>query len=162
MRWPPPDDGPDILDDYPIEWCRRAIMSGKRRIRPLPVSTHANGITSISPSTVCAGHPIDINGSGFGAAKPADITVVIGTRTIQVDAWSDNRITITVPVGSTSGCVGFRNETIEAERLQIHAHNEQIRESIASECSNVWPHIPYAISPPPCTGFNLFEGTRRK
>ena len=158
IRWPPPDD--DIpIDSDGTDACRRAVLIGSRRIRPLPISTYADGITSISPPSACEGQSIDINGAGFGPSRPADVYVFIGSTNALVTSWSDSRITVTVPVGATSGCVGFRNETIDAERQRIHLKNESIRMEIASACGYDGIEMPYVAPIPPCTGSNFFAGT---
>ena len=80
--------------------------------RPSAARTSSSGIsitatpviTSVTPTSILVGEPLLIKGTGFGAAQGATGRVTVGG----VDAgtvyhWTDQRITVEVPVGSVSG-----------------------------------------------------------
>jgi hypothetical protein len=191
LHWPPPKggkpdpgpggwpgggplDGPGgrppgrIFDpcDFIRTVCRRLVMGGLSRLRPWKpsVSTYATGITSISPTSACQGENITIHGSGFGTAKPPDVNVLIGDKVATVVSWSDSAIVVTVPAGTKSGCVGFRNETTEAERTYQYSQLNDAMAEIGEGLACLGVHgpsrpPPYVPSTPPCTAFNFFAGT---
>jgi predicted alpha-1,2-mannosidase len=70
-------------------------------------------IDSLSPATASAGQQVTIHGSGFGASQGSGYVAFSdggtnwgrrgNTATFQVDSWSDDSITFTVPTPSGSG-----------------------------------------------------------
>lgn len=177
--WPPPDDGEPLLwppDGEPTggpsdfcedveELCRELVAEGLSG-PPLPTSTYATGITSVSAAN-CTGTiaTVTITGSGFGVAQPADVNVLVWDVVAQVVSWSDTQIVVTVPADTTSGCVGFRNETIEAQRRHLHELNQQNWEQLITglkclgERGTLPQRLPYSSSKPPCMESNFFAGT---
>jgi hypothetical protein len=71
----------------------------------------ANGISSVSPASVCPGAQLTISGAGFGATQPADTKVygptTGGCREAAVQSWSDTTIVVVLPGDVVAGCVGF-------------------------------------------------------
>ena len=73
----------------------------------------ANGISGLNPAGGCAGTQVTISGSGFGAAKPADVDVWFAkagggcTKAAYVSPWSDTQVVATAPLDVGPGCVGF-------------------------------------------------------
>jgi hypothetical protein len=61
-------------------------------------------ITSITPTSAEAGASVTITGSGFGATQGTG-TVMFGTTTATVTAWSATSITATVPASLAPGAV---------------------------------------------------------
>ena len=59
-------------------------------------------IGSLSATTGSVGTPVTLSGSGFGATQGASL-VTLNSTPVTVDSWSDSSITITIPVGATSG-----------------------------------------------------------
>ncbi|WP_207481760.1 IPT/TIG domain-containing protein [Arenibaculum pallidiluteum] len=159
-----PVPGPDVsLNDL----CRRLIKAGARGLRhpEIPNSTWAQGITGLSPNPACAGEPLRILGTGFGASQPPDVVVILGNQPLQVVSWSDTEIVVLVPQGARSGCIGFRNESIEAHRLnqfqQRHDALSQVAEGMAclGRIPAPLPAFPLVRSGAPCTPSNRFAGT---
>jgi IPT/TIG domain len=174
--WPPPGGGsgvvlPPLPGPRPLPnprdicamlefGCKMLVVGGISGFVHAPISTYTTGITSISPKTACPGNQVTINGSGFGATQPAEVEVIIGNVVAPVDSWADAAIVITVPAGAKSGCVAFRNKTLEAQRLAAYQQNEEAIASIAEgfACLGVggfWPKSPPLMpSPAPCIGAN--------
>ena len=187
--WPP---GPRPGDDVPIVWpprggggggggipprprfdpcelmldiCRHLVLGGARGLRPtrLPASAYATGITSISPVTACAGETITIHGT-FPASRPADVTVMIGGLPAQIVSWSATAILVRVPNGATAGCVGFRNDQVEASNRQEWQRRQDSLAAVSEGLNCLGIHtafvpMPFVPANPPCTPFNSFAGT---
>jgi hypothetical protein len=143
--------------------CKFLVIGGISGLTHVPgSSTYATGITSLSPSTACYGNQVTINGS-FPATKPADVEVIIGTVVAPVVSWSDIAIVITVPQGTASGCVAFRNKTLEALRADAAAANQEAIASVAEGFAcmgqhRVWPKAPQLKpSTAPCTATNFLS-----
>ncbi len=148
--WPPdggetpglPSDFCELVQDA----CRTMVLGGAASITmPLPVSTYADGIRWIMPATACAGETITIHGSGFGVSRPENVNVIIGGMVAEVVSWSDTEIVIKVPGGAASGCVGFRNQTIEGGRFSQYLQNQRAMGEISEGLSCLgkgakWPH----------------------
>jgi IPT/TIG domain len=161
VSWP---ERSDRIPETPLDLCalledacRDLVMDG---IRLLPTSTNANGIVSISPSSACVGENVIIRGSGFGNTRPTNVNVLIGDRVVNVVNWSDDSITISIPANTKSGCIGFRDEEIEEDRLHIIQENQRVLAD-ASKCLGMTGSnttlLLYVPSIPPCTGFNSIE-----
>ncbi len=177
--WPPPDSGEDIplppdpgrppgLDpdfcDEARELCEQLVEEGMLGA-PLPTATFIDGILSVS-AAACSGDwaTITITGSGFGAAQPRDVVVLVDYLEADVVSWSDTEIVIRVPADTPSGCVGFRDETIEAERQRLHGQAQEAWEDLAVglRCLggvDLPIRLPYSSSRPPCGELNRFAGT---
>src|SRR5205085_1313547 len=71
----------------------------------------ASGISSVAPTSVCAGAQLTISGAGFGSTQPADTRVYVptrgGCREATVQSWSDTTIVVVAPLDVAAGCVGF-------------------------------------------------------
>jgi hypothetical protein len=148
--------------------CVRMMRAGARGLLnpPVPSSTWADGIQGLSPELVCANEQLHIVGTGFGSTQPPQVVVLIGDVPVTVLSWSNSEIVVVVPPGTRSGCVGFRNESLEAQRRnQLGKNREALNEvSEALGCFDVQPpliprELPWVGSRPPCTGLNRFAGT---
>jgi hypothetical protein len=149
-----------------MDLCRRLVLAGSRLLKPgpLPVSTNANGITSIEPPSACVDAQIAIVGS-FAPTQPPNVTVLLDSTPLTVVSWSSTRIIVIVPANAKAGCIGFRNETTEAaikNALQDRAEGfAQVSEGLA--CLGLppieAPVLTVAPSRAPCNGLNLFLGT---
>jgi predicted acylesterase/phospholipase RssA len=69
-------------------------------------------IAGIVPASGCAGETVRITGSGFGATRPPNVTVMFPRRSdgcvaVQVTAWSDTEISVLLPAGVGHGMVGL-------------------------------------------------------
>ena len=156
--------GPRDLCGLIKDACKFLVIGGISGLTHVPgPSTYTTGIASIAPARACFGDQVTISGSGFGATQPADVEVIIGTAVAPIVSWSDTKIVITVPPGTTSGCVAFRNRTLEALRLQAAAANEEAIASIAEGFAcmgqhRVWPKAPpLKPSTAPCTAANFLS-----
>ena len=98
--------------------CKGMVYGGLSKIQYVPPSTNANGITGVQPLHTCAGPAGHDRRVGIRRDPAADVDVLIGTDVATVVSWSDTAIVITVPAGATSGCVGFRNRTLENQRFE--------------------------------------------
>lgn len=148
------------------EWCRRAVMAGARALGPggLPDSTRSDNITGLSPNWGCEDETITIQGSGFGLSQPPQLTVLIGSVPAPVVSWSPTAVVVRIPPGATAGCVGFRDEQVEAARRSQFNHRQiQLGALVASlGCLGIhgaWQEVPYVPSTVRCTGLNYFQGT---
>lgn len=146
--------------------CRFLVVGGISDLTHVPgPSTYTTGIASVSPAAACYGDEVAINGSGFGPSQPADVDVIIGTVVAPVVSWSatGTKIVIEVPVGAASGCVAFRNRTLEALRAEAFAANGEAIASIAEGLAclgqhGVWPKAPpLKPSTAPCTAANFLS-----
>lgn len=131
----------------------------------LPESAWAHNIASVNPPTACPGETVTITGSGFGASKPADVTLLVGSQEIplgDIVSWSNTQIVFKVPAaGLKSGCVGFRSAAIEKDRAAALAKWNGKRGAFAAcfGMSEESVTLPYIADKPPCTAFNYFAGT---
>ena len=148
--------------------CRRALRAAARGLRPegLPTSTWATGITGLSPQWACAGQLVTIEGNGFGATQPSDVTVLFGALPAVVSSWSDTEIIVRVPAGVGPCCVGFRSAMREAaRRAAYHRGQRELGDALASAgcfaIGDTWAAAPYVASTPPCLpdGANRFDGS---
>jgi hypothetical protein len=168
-EWPPePDRPPGLGDDFceqAGDLCRELIAEGLMGA-PLPTSVWADTITSVDPAE-CDGDfaRVRIHGSGFGSAQPPNVVVLVDFEVAEVESWSDTEIVIRIPADMPSGCIGFRDEVIEAQR---HAMQGQVQEAWEKlnqglrclEGAGIPPdRLPYSSSRAPCTAFNTFAGT---
>jgi hypothetical protein len=189
--WPGPDDGPDITwppggpipdgpgsppgspplpggGPPPIEFDPCSFVDdpcNQLALRPLglPESAWAHTVLAVTPSKACAGEQVVISGGPFGAAQPADVTMMIGDQqipTANIVSWTDSAITFTVPLGTHSGCVGFRSVASESARYAAFVQLSK-QQGILNVCfgSPDTPIVPYVAGTPPCTGVNFFSGT---
>src|SRR5436190_6753322 len=62
-------------------------------------------ITSLSQISGAEGVSITITGANFGAAQGSSTVTFNGTAAAAASAWSATSITVTVPVGATTGNV---------------------------------------------------------
>lgn len=111
---------PELLTKYGIDE-RRMCMSGLvkamqefgRALEETRPRSWATGITGLSPAAACGGGVrVVVQGSGFGASRPADVYVYFPTRSggcvaAKIIAWSDTAITVETPPDVGEGCVGF-------------------------------------------------------
>lgn len=68
------------------------------------VATPVPAITSLSPNSGNIGATIDINGSNFGAVQGTSVVKFYNNVTAtSISLWSDTKITVQVPVGTTTG-----------------------------------------------------------
>jgi hypothetical protein len=173
---PPPVDGPIPWPPRPVgfpptepcafirDTCRRLVLGGSARLTlPLPSSTDASRITSISPRSACPGSTLTIHGSGFGQSQPSHLVVVLNTRVLEVVSWSDGAIEVRVPSGVSEGCLALRDERVEAQRRALHEQNQDAREEMGEglNCLRRGARLPrtrYIPSPAPCVGVNVFSG----
>jgi hypothetical protein len=172
-RWPPPSPEPFPLPPLPPkgappeicdlveDLCRWLVVGGVSSLVAVPgPSTYIDGITGIAPKTACQNAQVTISGSGFGTTQPADVDVVIGSTVAPVVSWSDKAIVITVPAGAGSGCIAFRNRTLEAQRVDAYFQNNEAMASISEGLAclgqgGFWPKAPLPRpSVAPCTVFN--------
>ena len=91
-----------------------ALHAFGQAVSDAPREWSAATIDEVKPARGCAGDPVEILGSGFGNAQPANVTLQFpayagGTITTPVDPanWSDTRILVKAPAGVGSGLVGF-------------------------------------------------------
>jgi hypothetical protein len=63
-------------------------------------------ITLLAPATGPAGTTVTITGGGFGATQ-ASSTVQFNGANATASSWSENQVTVVVPVGTTSGPVNI-------------------------------------------------------
>lgn len=163
--WPVPGRGEIPRDyhdlDYVLEPCLDAALDGIGGAELPPPRTFAGGITSISPTAACAGEEVSVQGTGFGAAQPAGMNVLIGEVPADVVAWSDTLVRIRVPEAAVSGCVGFRHPPgLERSGRRGYATTLEGVALQASRCSG----RPVALvqpsdgsDPAPCTGANFLR-----
>src|SRR5712692_9100478 len=59
-------------------------------------------ITAVSATTGSIGSPVVISGSGFGASQGGSAVLLNGAA-VTINTWSGTSISITIPVGATSG-----------------------------------------------------------
>src|SRR5437899_5534101 len=59
-------------------------------------------ITAVSATTGSIGSQVVISGAGFGASQGGSAVLLNGAG-VTINTWSDTSITITIPVGATSG-----------------------------------------------------------
>lgn len=131
----------------------------------------ADGITAIVPPRACAGQDIVIQGSGFGAARPPNISVMMASdegcriADVAVGQWQDDQITVTVPDWARAGCVGFFDQTAweayVAWREGLSERRERLA-NIAAGCGAKARPLtgePVRRGCPPCNGSNYFQGT---
>lgn len=164
--WPPFDDGlrqpPDLCALMP-ELCKGMVYGGLSKLQYVPAAAYATGITGIQPTSACIGRWVTIQGSGFGASQPPDVDVVIGTTVATVQSWSDTAIVIIVPAAAKSGCVGFINRTLEAQRLNAMIENQDSIAQISQGLHCLGPYqtgfskVPLGPSKVPCTGMNFLS-----
>jgi hypothetical protein len=162
--WPPPKGGRPGFDICEMlgTLCKQLVFGGIRGWRHVPTSTYVDGLTSISPTSACAGDHVTLSGT-FPATQPADVVVVIGSTVAKVVSWSTTSIVIEVPANAPSGCVAFMDASAESERFSAMQANEQAAASLAEGLACMgnavaWPKTP-AIGPSlaPCTGFNYLK-----
>lgn len=158
--------GPNDLCGLIKDACRFLVIGGISGLTHVPgPSTYTTGIASVSPATACYGDEVTINGSGFGPSQPADVDVIIGTVVVPVVSWSatGTKIVIKVPLGTASGCVAFRNRTLEALRAEAFAANGEAIASIAEGLACLGQHGFWPKAPPlkpstaPCTAANFLS-----
>jgi uncharacterized protein YceK len=65
-------------------------------------SAPAPVISSLSVTTGSIGSPVVISGTGFGASQGSSVVLLNGTA-VTINTWSATSISITIPVGATSG-----------------------------------------------------------
>jgi hypothetical protein len=159
--WPPPKGGRPGLDICGMlgTLCKQLVFGGIRGWRHVPTATYVDGLTSISPTSACAGDHVTLSGS-FPATQPPDVVVVIGSTVAKVVSWSATSVVIEVPANVKSGCVAFMDASAESERFSAMQANEEAAASLAEGLAcmgnaGAWPRAP-AIGPSlaPCTGFN--------
>lgn len=142
----------------------------------LPVDVTANPITSISPNPACGGEILTIRGSGFGATQPPEIDVVLdaaglmlGGIVLEVVSWSNTVITVRIPEGTGSGCIGMRNRKLAARGVEVWQQRTELFGvlNLIREMQGL-PSFPVPLveetggflpTPIPCTGRNHFLGT---
>jgi hypothetical protein len=117
-----PQDFLRRIEDFLKQTCVVGVQKALNQLaiwaRPT-TTTDANGITSLAPSTVCAGDTFKILGSGFGRRQPQSTKVLVpaaggGWKVASVVSWSDTEIAVKAPPGVGPGCVGFvRQQPIE-------------------------------------------------
>ncbi len=179
--WPPPGSGglvdppwpdepptPDIPDfcDQARRLCEELVINGFSP-RTLPRSAFTTGITGVEPQDVCPGEMITIRGASFGPAQPADVVVLVDSLIAQVTLWTDTAITVIVPNLARSGCVGFLNQTIEAERRLLDELNRRDARdlNVGLRClggGEEFPILPYLIDSPDCMGTNFVSILRAR
>jgi regulation of enolase protein 1 (concanavalin A-like superfamily) len=71
-------------------------VSVSSAVAPAPV------ITAVSATTGSVGGNVVISGSGFGASQGGSAVLLNGAG-VTINSWSDTSISITIPVGATSG-----------------------------------------------------------
>jgi hypothetical protein len=143
---------------------------------PRTEAIQASNITSLSPNPACPGEIVTIRGTAFGATQPAEIEVVLdsagpalGGIVLEVVSWSDTTITVLIPSGAGSGCIGLRNRALAAHGITVWKQQAELFGvlNIIRELQGLPPEtIPlvplaegYLPAPVPCTGRNRFLGT---
>ena len=108
----------DMIQEFAASRCfagvGRAMAQLGTTLQGASPRSHANGITRLTPAAGCSGHIVTIEGSGFGASRPADTTIYFPTKSGSCAAasiarlgWSDTAIRAVVPPDVGTGCVGF-------------------------------------------------------
>lgn len=138
--------------------------------------SYATGITGLTPNVGCAGQTIAIDGSGFGATQPADVSVLFPHGSGEcvkatVVSWSDTKIQVVVPDGVTNGCVGFLRQVVAPDGGELAAAADalagELEGCLGMAASATAQRLRQAspvgvVSCPPClpNGTNRFSGGR--
>jgi hypothetical protein len=88
----------------------QAVLEVARWARNSSISD-SSGITSITPSPVCADGQLTLHGN-FPATQPGDVVVYVptiggGCREAKVESWSDVAVVVRAPSDIGPGCAGF-------------------------------------------------------
>lgn len=178
--WPPI---PDWLGDFDDPGRRFGCVAGIQdaltgfmlAVRGSQSTSYATGITALSPKVGCDGTLVRIQGSGFGATQPPDVSVLFphaAGKCVKADvvSWSDTEVQARAPAGVGTGCVGFvRQVTLGAGAGEFAAASEQLAGELEGclgmAASNVAQALRTAspvgvISCPPCLPglVNRFSG----
>lgn len=127
-------DADEWLDDLLRGHFVGKVPVGVGVFTPQPPDVRADTISSLIPNPACPGELFTIHGAGFGASQPSDVDVVLdcpglffGGMVLDVLSWSDTAIVVRVPAGALSGCVGFRNRILEAQRARMAGTDGRLR-----------------------------------
>jgi IPT/TIG domain/Beta xylosidase C-terminal Concanavalin A-like domain len=113
------------------------------------------GITSISPTVGVAGDTVIVTGTDFGAT-PGTSTIKFNGTAATPTSWSDTSITVTVPVGATTGnvVVTVGGQSSNGVKFTVSASGGPVSDDFhGSTLNSMWKF--YAA----CCGFEKLNGT---
>ncbi len=143
---------PPFIDEKKLECEVRLVMALKDRNTPPPVRparvVWSDTIRSIDAPNPCAGSRAVIRGRGFGAPKPAGVTLMVpinGACTpfdVPAADWTNTAITITLPANVTSGPIGFADLAyVTAYNAWVDRMNKDAADAVSgAKCSG--HHVP--------------------
>jgi hypothetical protein len=172
-KWDHPPLGmfdPPFVDTQKIR-CEIALMMALKAHGESPPPRPArvvwsDNITAIEAPSPCAGNQATIRGRGFGSRKPAGTGIMVpinGVCTpldVNPSAWTDTAVRFTLPVGVTSGPIGFVDLTyVKMYDAWVDRMNQATADAIAAaKCARVLAPdvkiLPHFSECPPATGFN--------